>query len=147
MSRSKEPIDRRLCFRYFARDTMAWVEEVFGKPQVQLTDLPTLPAEVLGELIPQVCPGVRILPQETRVCGRLEGANETLTLFSRNNANLFVFNRFNGQQTLGAIARELGAEMNWPCDRAFVYVRGLFFRLVGLRVCVPANDLPTGTSA
>ena len=145
MPAKTQPIDRRLYFRHLARDTVVWFEELLGKPQVELADLPKLPAETLALLIPQICPGTEILPEATRVCARLSGAAETVALFSSREESLLVFNRFNGRESLGSIADELSAAMNWPRERAFAYATGLFFRLVALRVCVPSNDLPAGT--
>jgi hypothetical protein len=135
-----EPMDeRRLFFRYLARETVVWFEELCGKPNVQLADLPKLPPESIAALIPRVCPGVEIVPEDGRVAARLPGASEVVALFASEEANLFVFNRFNGEKTIGQIASELSAAMTWPEERSIGYVKELFFRLVRLRVCVPVN--------
>ena len=56
-------------------------------------------------------------------------------------ANLAVFNRFNGVNTVGQVASELSAAMGWSQERSFEHVKRLFFRLVRLRVSVPANPV------
>jgi hypothetical protein len=93
-------------------------------------------------LLPIIAPGVEVLPEERRVCARAPGGGEVVPLFSKCDATLFVFNRFNGQRTLGAIASELSAALNWPPEQGFAYVKGFFFRLVAQRVCVPCNKTP-----
>jgi len=135
-------MDRRLYFRYLARDTLVWFEELLGRPNVALSDLPKLPDATLATLLPIISPGVEILPEERQVCARPPRGAEIVPLFSKSDATLFVFNRFNGQQTLGAIASELSVAMDWPPERSFAYVKGFFFRLVARRVCVPCNKTP-----
>lgn len=136
----RTPIDeRRLFFRYLARETVVWCEELCGTPHVKLEDLPKLPPETIAALIPRVSPGVEIVPEEHQVSARLPGASEVVALFPSVEANLAVFNRFNGENTIGQVAGELGAAMLWPPERSLEHVKRLFFHLVRLRVCVPAN--------
>ncbi len=116
-----------------------WLEEAAGRPQARLADLSELPAEALARLKPQVCPGVEIIPGQDQVSARLPGAEAPVPLFAADEANLFVFNRFNGQTPIGRIAEELNAALSWPQERSFAHVRGLFLRLVRLQVSVPAN--------
>ena len=139
------PLDqRRLFFRYLARETVVWFEELLGKPNMQLSDLPKLPPEAIAALIPRVCPGVWIIPGEGRVSARLPGASENVLLFPDEETNLFVFNRFNGENTIGQVAGELSAALAWPRERSDAHVKNLFFHLVRLKVCLPANTAPPG---
>jgi hypothetical protein len=142
IERLPQPDQRRLFFRYLARETVVWFEELLGKPNMQLSDLPKLPPEAIAALIPRVCPGVEIIPEEGQVSARLPGASESVVLFPNEEANLLVFNRFNGENTLGQVAGELGAALAWPRERSFAHVKELFFRLVRLKVCLPANTAP-----
>jgi hypothetical protein len=138
--RSGKPIDdRRLFFRYLARETVVWCEELRGKPNVRLADLPKLQPEAIAALVPRVCPGVQIVPEKGQVSARLPGASEMVALFPPDEAHLAVFNRFNGENSIGKVAGELSAAMGWPQERSLEYVKRLFFRLVHLRVCVPSN--------
>jgi hypothetical protein len=134
--------NRRLFFRYLARETVAWFEEFGGKPNVNLADLPKLPPEALAALIPRMLPGIEIIPGKDQVSARLPGAAEPVVLFPANDANLAVFNRFNGVNTIGSVAAELSAALSWPPEQSLGNVKRLFFRLVSLRVCVPANTVP-----
>lgn len=140
--RPVKPIDdRRLFFRNFARETMAWFEELGGKPNVKLADLPDLPPEALAALIPRILPGVQIIPEKEQVSARLPGASETVVLFPCDEANLAIFNRFNGENSIGKVVAELSVAMKWPQERSLAHVKHLFFRLVRLRVCAPANTV------
>ena len=137
-----KPIDdRRLFFRYLARETVVFVEELGGNRHVKFGDLFKLPPEAIAALIPRICPGVQILPEKDRVLARLPGANEAVALFRTEEANLAVFNRFNGEKTIGQVASEVGAVMGWPEERSMEHVKRLFFHLVVLRVSVPANPV------
>jgi len=140
--RPGKPVEnRRLFFRYMARETVVFVEELCGKPHVTFAELFKLPPEAVSALIPRVCPGVQIVPTEGQVLARLPQASEAVALFGSDEANLAVFNRFNGENTVGQVAMELSAVMAWPQERSFEHVKGLFFRLVRLRVCAPANTI------
>lgn len=130
---------RRKFFRYMARETVVWFEELCGHRHVLLSDVAHYPPETLGVLRPQVSPGVRILAERGGVAALLPGQEQLVPLFPSEGADLFVFNRFNGQTELRAIAAELAAEMGWPPERSFAFVRERFLRLLMLQVCVPAN--------
>ena len=99
--------------------------------------------EAIAALIPQICPGVRIVPEDGQVSARLPGASEVVALFRSDDASLAVFNGFNGQNTIGKVAGELSAAMGWPPERSLEHVKHLFFRLLRMRVCVPANQVST----
>jgi hypothetical protein len=136
------PIDgRRLFFRYAARETAVWLEELGGRRHVKFDDLAKLPPEEIAALVPKICPGVQIVPEDGRVSARLPGASEVVALFQSDDANLAVFNGFNGQNTIGKVAGELSAAMAWPQERSLAHVKQMFMRLLRLRVCVPANDV------
>ena len=133
------PDQRRQFFRQLARETAVWFDATQGKPAFALADLPQLPAAALAALAPRIREGVAILPAEDFVSACVPGTDEPLALFAADAANLAVFNRFNGETPMGRIANELSATMDWPPEQAFAHVRWMFLRLVGLRVCVPAN--------
>ena len=142
MKRGNPVDDRRLFFRYLARETVVFVEEVCGNRHVKFDDLFQLPPEAISNLIPRICPGVRIVPAEGRVMAQLEGAGELVALFPAGAENLAVFNRFNGENTIGQVAGEVSVEMGWPLEKSAEHVKRLFFHLLVSRVCVPANAIP-----
>jgi hypothetical protein len=140
--RPDKPIDdRRFFFRQLARETVVWFEELGGRPGVKLTDLPSLPPEAIAALVPQICPGVQIVPEELQVSARLPGAGEMVALFPSTEANLLVFNGFNGMNTIDKVACDLSAATQWSRERSLEHVKEMFFRLVRLRVCAPANTV------
>ena len=65
-----------------------------------------------------------------------------MPLFRRGGAEQFLFNRFNGRNSLESIARELAEAGGEDPGAAFAAARVFFLRLVGLRVSVPTNPLP-----
>lgn len=134
---------RRSFFRHMARETVVWFEELGGHRHILLSEVAKYPPATLSVLMPRISPGVQILAEQGRVSARLPGQEQALPLFPTEGADLFVFNRFNGQTELGKIAAELGAEMGWPAERSFSFVRERFLKLLMLRVCVPANPPPT----
>ena len=132
---------RRRFFTHAARETVVWFEEVGGHRHVKFSDLPKLPPEEIAALVPQVRPGVRIVPEGGQVSACLPGASEAVALFRTDEANLAVFNRFNGQNSIGKVAGEVSAALAWPPERSLAHVKGLFFHLLNLGVCVPSNPV------
>ena len=140
---TEDPAGRRRFFRYMARETVVWFEQLCGRPHILISDIARLPPEVLTSVIPRMRPGLQIIAGVDRVSARLPDGDRTVELLPCDEANLFVFNRFNGQNGLGQISAELAAAMSWPPERSFAFVRDLFLRLLALQVCVPANELPS----
>lgn len=140
---TENPAGRRLFFRYMARETVVWFEELCGRPHVLISDVAKLPPERLRGVIPRIGPGVQIIPEQERVCARLPDQTQPVEVLRTDEAGLFVFNRFNGQKQLQEIAEELGAAMTWPPERSFAFVREFFLKLLVMRVCVPAKPLDT----
>jgi len=60
--RPENPVDRRLYFRYLARETVTWFEEFRGKPNRQLSELPELSDEAIAALIRGFAPASRLCP-------------------------------------------------------------------------------------
>lgn len=138
--RTGGPIDgRRLFFRSLAREAMVLCEEVGGRRHVKFEDLPKLPPGEIATLVPQICPGVQIVREGDRVSARMPGATESVALFPSDQANQAAFDRFNGQNSIARVAAEVSIVMSWPRQQSLDHVKGLFFRLVRLRVCAPAN--------
>jgi hypothetical protein len=134
--------NRRRFFRQFARESLVWLDELKGKPQCKTMELWELSSSELSQLIPQVCSGVEILPDDNRVCGRIPENEAVLPLFDSTDAELFVFNRFNGVNSIGQIAGEMSATMGFDPEESYARVRTLFLHLVRLRVCMPSNPGP-----
>ena len=134
-------VGRRGFFRSLAGETIAFFEELRGKPQFRLDDLGQFPDEELAQIMPKMRPDVEIIVAEGHISARLPKKGEVIFLFDREPANTFVFNRFNGRTTMRQIGTELAAALSWEEERSFAHVRSFFLRLVHLRVCVPGNPM------
>jgi len=130
---------RRRFFKQFAGETIAWFEEIQGKPQYRLMDIGQIPDAQLAEMVPQIRPDVEIVPQKERICARLRGNAALINLFPANHTDLFLFNHFNGVNSIGRIAGELSIGMGLSKEESFVLVRAFFLRMVRLSVCIPRN--------
>lgn len=138
---------RRGFFRRLAGEGAALVDELQGRPQIRIDDLPKLPDAELAKQAPVIRDGITILPEEEQVGARLPGSEKTVILFPREPASLFIFNRLDGRTTLGQISRGLSAETGCTEEQSFAAVKALFFKLVRLRVCVSSNFIPEGRDA
>jgi len=140
-SARNDALGRRSFFRTMVSETIALFDELHGKPQFRLADLWELPDDMLAQIMPVVLPDVEIIVTEQHVSARRQDKDEINPLFDCEPANMFVFNRFNGQATIGQIGKELAAEMSWDEEEGFVYAKNLFLQLVRMRVCVPSNPI------
>jgi len=140
--RSRHVTGRRHFFRLFAGETVALIDELQGTPQCRLVDLWELPNAELAALVPQICPGVDIVPQDGRTCARIPGNGDLLALFISDEESEFIFNRFDGLHTIGQIACELGTALAVSEEESLARVRTLFLRLVRMKACIPSNEGP-----
>ena len=136
---SSETAGRRGFFRLFAREGVAALDELRGRPQLRLADLPQLPDATLAQLAPAILEGVTVIPGDQQVSARPPASEKAIVLFPRDPVPVFIFNRFDGRTTLGEISQELSADRQWTEGQSFAAVKALFLRLVRLRVCVPGN--------
>lgn len=141
---SLETGGRRQFFRWLAREGVVGFDEMRGRPQLRLAELPRLPDQVLARLVPGVLPGVRILPGDQEVRAQLQGVQEPRLLFRCNPVSLFLFNSFNGRTELSQIGKDLSARTGWPEEKGFAAAKAFFFHLVALRVCAPTNAVIPG---
>jgi hypothetical protein len=107
----------------------------------RLSDLDNLPDDQLAQIKPVVSPDYEVFVEQGHVCGRLKGTQATLKLFPMQKEYLAVFNRFNGQHTLGEIGERLSQERGWEGTKGFAYAKDLFLALVRRLVCVPKDPL------
>ncbi len=133
-------VDRRRFYKQFIGETVALIEEMQGKPQCKLTDLWELSNQELAVIIPQVCPGVEIVPADGMICARLPENEGLLALFASCEENVSIFNGFNGVNSIGRIAGELSVRTGFDMEESYARVRRLFLQTVSLRVCIPGNE-------
>jgi hypothetical protein len=132
---------RRGFFKRFAGEAIAWLEELSGIRHYKLADLWDVSEESLSTLEPLISPGVDILLESGKVFCRTPANASLEFLFDADEENLFVFNRFNGSNSVGRIASELSISMKWSPEQSYAHVRGLFLKLIRLRVCIPKNTI------
>lgn len=132
---------RRRFFKLLIGETIAFIDELCGRPQFRLVDLTKLSDTALAQIMPMVRPGVKIVVTEQHIGIRRHSGAEMTVLFNSEPANLFVFNRFNGLTTLGHIGEELDVTMSWNEKHGFAYAKRLFLQLVQVGVCVPSNPI------
>jgi hypothetical protein len=136
---SSEIAGRRRFFRLFERESMVLLDEMRGRPQRRMSDIPQLPEAQVAQLVPAVCRGVDILVDRQCVFARLPGSQNAMALFPTEPVNLFIFNRLNGRMSIGQISEELSESMGWTVEQSFRAVRAMFLRLVESGVCMPTN--------
>jgi len=134
-------MERRDFFRSVLGDVAAFADELAGRPQFQISELWSLPDDALAKIIPAVHPQAEILVGADHVAARVPQNTEPVFLFGQEPTEAFVFNRFNGMTPIAEIADEVVGGFGETPERAFAIVKGLFLRLVRLRVCVPANPI------
>lgn len=114
-------------------------EEMRGRPQLRLADIPKLPDATLAEIIPMVREDVRLDVNQRDVIAYPPERNESIVLFARDSIETVLFNRFDGRTAIRRIAAEAAATMSWSTDEGFARVKRLFLDLVERGVCVPSN--------
>jgi hypothetical protein len=138
---------RRAFFRLLADEGCATVEELRGRRQLRLSELPRLPDALLAQIVPVILPGVRIEVTGEVVLGKLPGREEAVELFAyelSESVDSFIFNRFNGQKPIGRISQDLAAAKSLGPEESFGRVREFFLRLVRHGVCAPGNPVVEG---
>jgi hypothetical protein len=121
-----------------AGESAAMADELRGKRQLRLGDLPSLTDEVVAQIVPAIVPEAMVEIRDEHVFVRLTTGG-VVSLFSCTDEDTLAFNRFDGMTTIAQASEELAESMSWSREQAFTRVRGLFLRLAGLGVCVPTN--------
>lgn len=131
---------RRLFLKTLAGQASVLLDEISGRPQLRLVDLPELPDELLGQIKPLMLGGLDIIVDDEYVLANKPGQDGAIRLVATDRASLLVFNLFNGILPLADIAARLAETMSWDDERSFGFTRELFLHLVRLGVCVPDNS-------
>jgi hypothetical protein len=134
-------ITRREFFRSLLTEFQVGIRKAGGAEVYRIAGLGSLPDEELALLAPVILPDSHVSIREGSVWTCPPGG-EALRLFELDSPALFVFNHFNGQDTLGETAARLTEREGWPPERAFAYTRGVFLTLVQQGVSLPREALP-----
>ena len=131
--------NRRRFLRALAGDLLGFADELSGRPQLAMNDLPELTDTALARIVPVISPGVAIVSLSEGVGARYPDGEIRGPLFESGAIQLFLFNRINGETALGQMAHELAAEFSLSPEASLAQTRELFLCLVRLGVCVPSN--------
>jgi hypothetical protein len=133
---------RRSFLPMLLREIAVTVRSAQGTPAHQINELGDLPDEALAVIHPIINPITRIRVIDGQVCSQRKGEEKAplRVHFPTTPENLAVFNRINGQQTLGEIAESVAAQFGWEPERAFQHTRELFLALASYLVAVPQNS-------
>ncbi len=102
----------------------------------KLCDLGAWPDKSLLCVVPLPSPGSRVDVQGSFVCGTPNGG-KPIILFMSDSPAFFVYNLFDGINTLDEIADSLARRTGWTGEKAFAYTRGVFLSLVMLELVQP----------
>lgn len=141
LNTSKEASNsRRFFLRWLTGQGLAIFEEMRGRPQLALNDLPNLSLDESSRLIPAIFPETEIQTGENQVILQTPGDSVEPLSFSIPSLELSIFNLFNGQNTLLKAAQRISAECGVEEHEALLAAHNLFLRLVAHRICAPANS-------
>ncbi len=132
--------DRRRFFRRALGEAAVFFDELSGRPQLKLTDLPGLADDKLQEIVPVLLPGVRLEVVGDGLVAHGPEGGEPRHLSDLAPSNILVVNHL-GHSSLRETAEELTRRLAWPYDQSFAHVRSLFLRLVELGLAVPRDPL------
>lgn len=123
-------------------DTRAYKESLrSGQPAFRIDLLSQLSEEDLDRICPEVSPKCRIDLRDHIVIAETGASVEPMELFPVDSPFLFIFNQFNGEQTITEIAGKTAAVQEMSEAEALKLVLGVFLRLCEVRVCEPANRI------
>jgi hypothetical protein len=138
---------RRAFFRGIVGETAAWIEELQGRPQLRMVDVPRLPDEALARVTPVMNSERGSFVHERDVyvaepgdAKRWRRVKELTPDASR------VAREFDGRRTIAELAEHLrsgasGSAISY--EIAFATVKSVFLDLLRAGLCHPANaDAP-----
>ncbi len=130
---------RRNFFRALLQEVVVTIKTAKGGQSFRLSQLGSMSDDQLAQIIPTMNPAYEIFVEEGYLWTRHKQTEKRHQEFSLNEENKQVFNRFNGRNTLGEIARQLNHDLGWEKTKAFAHARGLFLSLVDHLACLPGN--------
>jgi hypothetical protein len=139
MNREYRSTSRRIFFRAFLSETIGTVEEMRGIPQCPLADIPTISDDILREVIPlPVGQGNYCLKEDVLLrTDRRIGSDSVVRRFHEIESRILLL--FDGQRTIGGVAREMAYHYLLDPEEAFQLVKSLFCEMAGFRVFIPCS--------
>jgi hypothetical protein len=130
--------NRRNFFRSFIAETISFIDEIKGTPQLRLDDLKTLPDDILKGMVPvfnKAFPS-RIEDGQLLVQGK-DGEFRPYCLLDERHA--YILTCFDGNHSITGMANLLVAEFQLDPDAAYAEVKTFFLRLAEAGICHPAG--------
>ncbi len=108
-----------------------------GLPSFRIEDLTAYDDEMLAGIIPAVNRKASISLNRGVVYASTSASVDPIPLFAVDSPALFIFNQFNGRQTIEDINRNVAEHTGWDEERTREVVRSVFLKLCEVRVCEP----------
>lgn len=129
--------DRRSFFKMLFSEVFTFMENLKDKPQITLAELWQLADKEMGKITPLVSPYAEIIVEEKNVKAKHTDRKEPFFIFDNTEENTFIFNRFNGENSIKDITEDLSENMSWEKYRSFTYIKTFYINLVSLGICIP----------
>ncbi len=110
-----------------------------GLPSFKIEDLSSFDDETLAGIIPAVNRKASISLNKGVVYAATSASVDPIPLFPLDSPALFIFNQFNGLQTVEEINRNVSGYTGWDEERTRETVRSVFLKLCEVRVCEPGS--------
>ena len=110
-----------------------------GFPSYRIEDLAAFSDEEMETLLPVVNKKAVISLDKGVVYAETSAAADPIPLFKLDSPALFIFNQFNGMQTIAEINAKTAEHTGWDPERSCQTVRAVFLKLCEVRVCEPGN--------
>ena len=110
-----------------------------GMPSYRIEDLSSYDDEMLAGIVPSVNKKASISLNKGVVYAATSASVDPIPLFAIDSPALFIFNQFNGLQTIEEINRNVSEHTGWDEERTREIVRSVFLKLCEVRVCEPGS--------
>lgn len=108
-----------------------------GAPSYTIEDVAGYSEEHLDRIRPAVNSRAKISLKNDVVYAETSAAVDPIPLFEIHSPALFIFNQFNGLQTVAEINAKVAGQTGWDEERTRRTVRAVFLKLCEVRICEP----------
>lgn len=130
---------RRFFCRSLLSESVGLADEMRGKPQMILQDIPKLPDDAVSKMVPVLSPGDNYRIENGRLWLRQGQDCSFVEVQQFDDRQLWVINRFDGTRTLGEIVGLFHEYFNADREKAFRQIRVFFEILARHSICQPAG--------
>ena len=108
-----------------------------GAPSFTIEDIAGYTEEQMDRIRPAVNSRAKITLKKDVVYAETSAAVDPIPLFDIHSPALFIFNQFNGLQTMPEVSAKVAEHTGWDEKRSRQTVRAVFLKLCEVRVCEP----------